>query len=97
QKIKKEAAQYHIDLLLKTSAVYVKYLPTDPAHLADLSNIFMQHPSFRMEEDCYLILIQNQEPTDKLLEPLVRSHPDVLITVSRQEHNIADVYMQAKS
>ncbi|QYK70111.1 sugar diacid recognition domain-containing protein [Paenibacillus sp. S02] len=97
QKIKKEAAQYHIDLLLKTSAVYVKYLPADPAHLAELSNIFMQHPSFRMEEDCYLILIQNQEPTDKLLEPLVRSHPDVLITVSRQEHNIADVYMQAKS
>lgn len=84
-------------MLLKTSAVYVKYLPTDPAHLAELSNIFMQHPSFRMEEDCYLILIQNQEPTDKLLEPLVRSHPDVLVTVSRQEINIADVYMQAKS
>ncbi|AIY09360.1 sugar diacid utilization regulator [Paenibacillus polymyxa] len=97
QKIKKEAAQYHIDLLLKTSAVYVKHLPSDPAHFAELSNIFMQHPSFRMEEDSYLILMQNQEPTTKLLEPLVRSHPDVLIAISRQEHSIADVYMQAKS
>ncbi|ADO59291.1 MULTISPECIES: sugar diacid recognition domain-containing protein [Paenibacillus] len=97
QKIKKEAAQYHIDLLLKTSAVYVKHLPSDPAHLAELSNILMQHPSFRMEEDSYLILIQNQEPTAKLLEPLVRSHPDVLLAISRQEHSIANVYMQAKS
>ncbi|TQR99717.1 CdaR family transcriptional regulator [Paenibacillus ottowii] len=97
QKIKKEAAQYHIDLLLKTSAVYIKHLPSDPAHLAELSNIFMKHPSFRMEEGSYLILMQNQEPTAKLLEPLVRSHPDVLIAISRQEHSIADVYMQAKS
>ncbi|ASR45214.1 sugar diacid utilization regulator [Paenibacillus kribbensis] len=97
QKIKKEAAQYHIDLLLKTSAVYVKHLPADPVYVAELSKIFMQHPSFHMEEDSYLILIQNQDEIDKLLKPLVRSYPDVLIAISRQEHNIAECYLQAKS
>lgn len=54
QKIKKEAAQYHIDL---TSTVYVRHLPAGPAHLAKLSNLFIQYPSFHMEEDSYLILI----------------------------------------
>ncbi|MGG6311385.1 CdaR family transcriptional regulator [Paenibacillus macerans] len=94
QKIKKEAAAYKIDLLLKTLVLYIKNLKLDDG----LSKLLLPYPSFIMEEDSHLILVQNQADTDMLIKRLMKkSQPGALISIGKWEAHIAESYRQAKS
>lgn len=93
QKFRKEAAPYKIDLLLKTVALVIKHFTIDD----DKSKLLLQYPSFALEEDTHLILVQNDVDVQKLISQLVQSQPQLLVAVGKQEGSIAESYWQAKS
>lgn len=93
QKLKKEAAAYKIDLLLKTAVLVLKRVEPNE----ELSKLLFPYPSFIVEKDALLVLIQNQAEPDKLIKQLVRVKPGMFISVGKMESLIADSYRQAKS
>lgn len=93
QKLKKEAAAYKIDLLLKTAVLYLKHLDLNN----EASRLLLPYPSFRMEQDYDLLLIQNPVEVDKLIKQLTKSQPGLLISIGNVEASISESFRQAKS
>lgn len=93
QKLKKEASAYKIDLLLKTVVLYVKHLTWDEK----TSKALLQYPSFVMEEDSYLIMVQHPQNIDKLIQMMLQHSNDTFIAIGNLESNIAISYYQARS
>ncbi|CAM4496144.1 MAG: sugar diacid recognition domain-containing protein [Paenibacillus macerans] len=93
QKLKKEAAAYKLDLLLKTAALYLKNLQWDE----ETSRLLRPYPSFLLEEDACLILVQHEADTEPLIRQLLKKQPEVLISVGQFASSIAESQRQAKS
>lgn len=93
QKLRKEASSYHIDLLLKTTVLYIRnFIPQEPH-----AKVLLQHPSFRLEENTWLLLVQNTDDCRPLIQQILYQQPDVLLAAGRYEASIAESYRQAKS
>lgn len=93
QKLRKEASAYQLDLLLKTTVLLLKnFVPPETQ-----SKLLLTHPSFHIEEDSWLILVQNQEDCTPLIPQLLDRQPRALLAAGKQEANIAESYRQAKS
>lgn len=93
QKMRKEAAAYNIDLLLKTTVLYIKHFEEEE----EGAKFLLRYPFFRIEKDTLLITLQNPGDLDKLIRELYRLQPQALIAIGRLEGNIAESYSQAKS
>lgn len=93
QKLRKEALQYNIDLMLKTEVLYIKNLSKEE----EKSKLLLLYPSFLMDEDTHLVLVQNNDNSDKLIKQLIQNHKNILISLGASESSIADSYDQAKS
>ncbi|OPA79207.1 sugar diacid utilization regulator [Paenibacillus selenitireducens] len=93
QKLKKEASTYKIDLLLKTVVLYVKNFTWNEESAKSL----LLYPSFVMEEDTHLIMVQNAKSTDKLIQTMLQHQNDALIAIGNLKSSIAESYYQAKS
>ncbi|OWA35904.1 sugar diacid utilization regulator [Saccharibacillus sp. O16] len=93
QKIKREAAAYHLDLNLKTSVLYIVGLELTEETQA----LLLRFPSFRLEDGAYLTLLQDDSPPRKWLELLLRGQSRALAAVGRAEEGIADSFMQARA
>lgn len=93
QKLQKKALAYNIDLLLPTTILYIDHAGMN----ADISNILLMYPSFIIEEDICIILVQDVKEIKKVIKQLLQSQPMLKISVSRHEAHIADSYHQAKS
>lgn len=93
QKLRKEAAPYHIDLLLKTTVLYIKHFRPGEQQ----ATLLLQQPSFRIEEDTWLMLVQNQPDCSPLIRQILHTQPQVLLASGKQEASIAESYRQAKS
>ncbi|CAM4439714.1 CdaR family transcriptional regulator [Paenibacillus typhae] len=93
QKLRKEAAAYQLDLLLKTTVLLLRnFVPQETQ-----SKLLLTHPSFHIEEDSWLILVQNQEDCTTLIHQLLDGQARALLAAGKQEANIAESYRQAKS
>ncbi|MCM3783425.1 helix-turn-helix domain-containing protein [Neobacillus mesonae] len=93
QKLQKRALAYNIDVLLPTTVIYIEH----PGMNSELSNILLLHPSFIIEEDACIILIQDTKEMKTVIKQLQQIKPLLKISVSRHETHIADSYHQAKS
>lgn len=93
QRLQKEAAQYKIDLLLKTTALLVQNCKLDEEY----SKLLLLVPSFMIDEDTRLLLIQDKSSVDSFIERMVAGQPNILIATGRHEASIAASYAQAKS
>ncbi|WP_435922966.1 CdaR family transcriptional regulator [Paenibacillus sp. DYY-L-2] len=93
QRLKKEAAAYNIDLLLKTEVLVLKGIEPNE----ELSKLLFPYPSFSIEKDSMLVLVQNPSDSDKLIKQLLRLQPGMFVSVGKTESQIADSYRQAKS
>ncbi|WNS44183.1 sugar diacid recognition domain-containing protein [Paenibacillus sp. MMS20-IR301] len=93
QKLRKEAAPYKIDLLLKTTVLYLKHFSPEQ----DQAKLMLMHPSFQLDEETWLMLVQNRPDTSKLAAQLLLQQPKLLIASSRLESSIAEGYRQAKA
>ncbi|OMF89949.1 sugar diacid recognition domain-containing protein [Paenibacillus sp. FSL R7-0273] len=93
QKLRKEAAAYQLDLLLRTTVVLLRgFVPEELQ-----SKLLLGYPSFLIEEDSWLILVQNQEDCAPLIRQLLEGQPRALAAAGKQAANIAESYRQAKS
>ncbi|WP_019913004.1 CdaR family transcriptional regulator [Paenibacillus sp. HW567] len=93
QKLRKEAAPYQIDLLLKSIVLYIKHFSAEE----DADKLLLRYPSFAIDEDTHLLIIQNTGDPGPLIRQLLQNRPRVLIAVGRQEASISESYRQAKS
>ncbi|MNB83239.1 Carbohydrate diacid regulator [compost metagenome] len=93
QKLRKEASAYQLDLLLKTTVLLLKnFVP-----LETQSKLQLKYPSFLIEEDSWLILVQNLEDCSPLIRQLLEGQPRALAAAGKLEANIAESYRQAKA
>ncbi|OPG97431.1 sugar diacid utilization regulator [Chryseobacterium mucoviscidosis] len=99
QKIRKEAAQYHIDLQLPTVLLYIRFPHESPEFSPETSRILLQLPSFSVEEDglAQIILIQSESDVDSIAQLVHQEQPQAFISVSKREASIAVCYEQARS
>ncbi|GGH31181.1 CdaR family transcriptional regulator [Paenibacillus segetis] len=93
QRFRREAQQYNIDLMLKTVVLCIRNLKKEQ----EKSKLYLLFPSFLLDEDTHLLIVQNNDDLDKLIKHLTENHKDVLISKGKSEANIADSYYQAKS
>ncbi|RCX17756.1 CdaR family transcriptional regulator [Fontibacillus phaseoli] len=94
QKTKKEAAAFKIDLLLKTVVLYLNHFEWND----ELSKLLFPYPSFIMDKDTHLLLIQsNRNEAEHLAKHLVKNQPGGLISIGNLEISISESYRQAKS
>ncbi|MBW4081541.1 sugar diacid recognition domain-containing protein [Paenibacillus sp. S150] len=93
QKLRKEAAAYQIDLLLKTVVLYIKHYSAGKKP----GKLLLHYPSFAIDEDTQLLVLQNSADPGPLIRQLLQDQPRVLIAAGKQEANIAESYRQAKS
>ncbi|WP_414859307.1 CdaR family transcriptional regulator [Paenibacillus haidiansis] len=93
QKLRKTAAGYKIDLLLKTRVLYLKNFKPDD----EKAKLLLAHPFFDMGEDVHLLLVQDDHETDKLIAHLRQGQSDLFISAGKLKSNVADSYRQAKS
>lgn len=93
QKLRKEAAPYNIDLLLKTTVLCLKHF--DPEK--DQVKLLLMHPSFQLDEDTWLLLIQNRADCSQIIAQLMDNQPQLLVASGRLESSIAEGYRQARS
>lgn len=93
QKMRKEAAAYQLDLLLKTTVLYMRHFTPGEQH----AKLLLQQPSFRIEEDTWLMLVQNQPDCQPLIRQILQVQPQVLLATGKQEASIAESYRQARS
>lgn len=93
QKLRKEAATYKLDLLLKTAVLYLKDLVLD----TELSKLLKPYPTFAIEEGTYLVMVQNPTEVNGLITELLRKQPGILIASGKPEISVAESYRQAKS
>lgn len=93
QRLRKEASAYQLDLLLRTTVLLLRnFIPLEAQ-----AKLLLKQPSFRMEEDSWLILVQNQQDCTPLIRQLLQGQPQALLASGKQEANIAESYRQAKS
>lgn len=93
QKLRKEAAAYKLDLLLKTVAIYTKNLQWNE----EVSKLLRPYPSFLLEDGTCLLLVQNEPGTSPLIGQLLKKQTGLMISVGKLESSIAESYRQAKS
>ncbi|MEK4514935.1 sugar diacid recognition domain-containing protein [Paenibacillus sp. FSL H8-0122] len=93
QKLRKEAAAYQIDLLLKTTVLYLKHVRPE----LDEAKLLFLHPSFQLDGDTWVILVQNRPDCSPLIAQLLHNQPQLLLSSGRQEASIAEGYRQAKA
>ncbi len=93
QKLRKEAAPYQIDLLLKTVVLYIKHFSAG----ADPDKLLLRYPSFAIDEDTQLLILQESGDPGPLIRELLQGQPQVLIAAGRQEASIAESYRQARA
>ncbi|MEJ8305692.1 CdaR family transcriptional regulator [Saccharibacillus sacchari] len=93
QKIKKEAASYGLDLALRTQVLYL----TGFKAAKETSALLLRFPTFRLEEDVHLVLVQEESAAEKLAESLLHGQPRARIAIGRQEEWIADSFLQARA
>ncbi|UQZ37572.1 sugar diacid utilization regulator [Paenibacillus sp. PK3_47] len=93
QKLKKEAAAYHIDLALKTTILYLRNFTPAEAQ----AKILLQYPSFRLEDNTWLLVVQNPDDCGPLIQQILQHQPDVRVAAGKHEASIAESYRQAKS
>ncbi|MCE3199204.1 CdaR family transcriptional regulator [Paenibacillus sonchi] len=93
QKLRKEAAPYQIDLLLKTVVLYIKHFNAE----ADPDKLLLRYPSFAMDEETQLLILQESGDPGPLIRELLRGQPQALIAAGKQEASIAESYRQARS
>ncbi|WP_074110806.1 sugar diacid recognition domain-containing protein [Paenibacillus sp. P46E] len=93
QKLRKEAAPYQIDLLLKSVVLYLKHYNTEVSP----GSLLLRYPCFAIDEDTQLLILQHSADPGPLIRQLLQNQPRVLIAAGKQEANIAESYRQAKS
>lgn len=93
QKIKKEATSYHIDLLVKTTVLYIKSFQRQE----DQPSNWLPYPWFEIDEDSYVVLIQDPANISPCISTLYSHHPEQWIAVGTSHANIATSYQQARS
>ncbi|WP_340024724.1 sugar diacid recognition domain-containing protein [Paenibacillus sp. FSL K6-1096] len=93
QKLRKEAALYQIDLLLKTTVLYLTHVRPEPEE----TKLLFTHPSFQLDEDTWVMLVQNRPDCSRLIAELLHSQPQLLVASGRLENSIAEGYRQAKA
>lgn len=93
QKVKKEATSYHIDLLVKTTVLYIKSFQQQ----ADQPSDWLPYPWFEIEENSYIMLIQDPANISTCISTLCNHRPQLYIAVGNSHPNIATSYQQARS
>ncbi|GAB6928920.1 sugar diacid recognition domain-containing protein [Paenibacillus sp. JCM 10914] len=93
QKLQKKAIAYNIDLLLPTTILYIEHAGMN----TEMSNLLLMFPSFILEADICMILVQDAKEIKKVVKQLLQSQPLLRISVSRHGAHIADGYYQSKS
>lgn len=93
QKLKKEALPYDIDLLVKTTVLYIKqFQQQEHQH-----SIWLHYPYVEIEEEGYVVLIQDQTILNTFIATLFRYQPQVLIAIGTHQSTIATSYQEAQS
>ncbi|GGF84352.1 CdaR family transcriptional regulator [Paenibacillus aceti] len=93
QRLQKEALQYKIDLLLKSTVLLVRNCKLGKEY----SKLWLLAPSFMIEENTRMLVIQDKGSVGNFIERLLAGQPDILIAAGNHEANIATSYVQAKS
>ncbi|WP_411344439.1 CdaR family transcriptional regulator [Paenibacillus sp. WLX1005] len=93
-RMRREATEYGLDLLLRTTVLLVRRLRLDE-HTARL---LLQFPSFQQtseQDDMQLIFVQHEAELPSLLDTLRHRQPQAQLTIGRSEFLIAHSYAQA--
>ncbi|WP_438432968.1 CdaR family transcriptional regulator [Gorillibacterium sp. sgz500922] len=90
-KLAREAAEYGLNLHLKTTALVVRQLKPDSGRW----KLPLQTPSFPLEEGSLLVLLQNAQDPAAIRAELAASDTRVLVTSGLEESRVADSYQQA--
>lgn len=93
QKLRKEATAYQLDLVIKTTVLYVK----SSSLASEDSILLLFKTAFQVENDTWLLLVQQPEDVDKHIRRLLLDHPSIRISRGRHEASIASSYAQAKA
>lgn len=93
-RMRREAAEYGLDLLLRTTVLLVRRFQLDEA----TARLLLQFPSFQTgeQDDMQLIFIQNEAELPSLLDTLRTQQPQAQLTTGRAESLIAHSYTQAQ-
>lgn len=94
QKFRKEAMHYQIDLLLKSTVLYVKHLNKQDQS----SGILKQYKPFLFPtaEDAHIMIVQDENDVIQIIRALLHVNKHVQIGLGRLEANVAESYQQAK-
>ncbi|MBP3040481.1 helix-turn-helix domain-containing protein [Bacillaceae bacterium Marseille-Q3522] len=92
EKLIKEAADYKLDLYRKTTVVFIKNLLLNDEH----AKILLKYPCFNLEENTYIIMIQNPSEVSPAMNALISEKNKVVTSIGDHISNIAHSYYQAK-
>lgn len=93
-RMRREAADYGLDLLLRTTVLYIRNLQLDES----TARLLLQFPSFLTgeHEEIQLVFVQNEQELQPLIDALHTHQPQAQLTAGRAEQLIADSYRQAR-
>ena len=95
EKLCREAMHYQIDLTQKSIVVYMKGYHLQESQLEKVIQYTEQLVT--MDEDVYVLIVQDPNQVLRLIRTLLKMDKKVLIGLGKLEANIADSYHQAKA